>query len=387
MFFHFLLIFGISYSIRSKDAEKLFTDAPHKPVFVTLFSQWCAHCYEFKPTKEQIQNFYKGSKDVDIADINCDQERELCAKFEGSGTPRLYFVSSTIEKAERYEGSRTFEEIKAFIQKFIQPPVLQINSSSQFRSEISQNQNSSIFILQDLGNTEYSHIISKLADKYLSYPAQFVNLTYKKYPEADVHFSMLYPQTKTQFLFRPKKKFNERELTKFIEEHLYPPYGISSSLFFTVQKQLKEPFLVLEDWKHTIDAKIRDMTSKFPENLKTIEINCNSYEKFCRALKLNPAYTPSLTMVNTHRNTYFHYKGKMVASEIVPWVERVWNGKEKEEGPGAGILGTYRRIIQPFFNEHPWFLKTVGVVLILALVVFLVKQIKQLLIIKEEKYD
>ena len=383
----FFLFFSLvsSYAIHSKDAQKLFTETPHKPIFVTLFSQWCAHCYEFKPTKEQLQSYYKGSPDVDIAEINCDQERELCSKFEGSGTPRLYIVQTTIEKAERYEGSRTFEELKAFIQRFTQPPVLQINTSAQFRNEIKQNPNSTIFILQDLGNTQYSSIITKLANKYVSYPTQFVNLTYQKYNE-DIHFSMLYPQTQEQLLFRPKKKFNEKELTRFVLEHIYPPYSTASSLFFAIQKELKEPFLVLEDWKHTIESKIRDMTKKFPDNLKTIYINCNSYEKFCRAIKLNPAKTPTLTVVNTHRNTYFHFNGKMVENEIVPWVVRVWNGKEKEEGPGAGFLGIYRRT-HIFFAEHFWIIKIIGVIVILGLIVFLVKQIKQLLTIKKEKSD
>ena len=65
MFFAFLSI-AASNSINSKDAEKLFTEEKHTPIFVILYSRWCPHCHEFIPIKQQLESYYKESKEVDI---------------------------------------------------------------------------------------------------------------------------------------------------------------------------------------------------------------------------------------------------------------------------------------------------------------------------------
>lgn len=385
MLFAFLSL-SSCYNIRGKDAEKLFTESEHKPIFVVLYSQWCPHCHEFKPVKEQLESFYKGSKSIDMTQINCDQERELCSKFEGSGTPRIYITTSTIEKAEKYDSSRTLEELKAFIKKYIEPPILQISSNSQLKSEIKQNYDSSIFILQDLDNTKISKIIEKLAANYVSYPCQFFNLTYKKYNTDSPVLFQLYPHTK-KVINITNNVLTEARIKKFVEEHIYPSFSQASSHFFEIQKYLREPFLVIDDWKHTFTSQLREMTVYFPENLKSVDIECKNYDKFCRALHFNPMKAPSIAIVNTYRDTYFDFNGNKTKEELVKWVNDVWNGKVKEKGRGAGVIGFFRRNVIPYVKDVFWWMKVAGVITIFYLIRYVVGQIKQLIILRNSKDD
>ncbi|EAY22068.1 Thioredoxin family protein [Trichomonas vaginalis G3] len=350
--FTVLINFALSqvHSITSEEADKLFTEEPHKPIFVTLESMWCAHCLEFKPVKERIEQFYKDNDKVDIMMISCDNERDLCRQFQGEGTPRLYMVTTTIIDAERYEGSRSFEEIRAFIQKFIQPPVLQIENETQLSTELNANLESSIFFLQDFKNTNLSQIFSEIAKQYVNYPARFYNITYKYFQSDESRIYHYYTPTNKTLPYSGQINFDD--VQAFIYEHLYPPFGSPSSTFFEIQTKLKEPFIVLEDWEKKFTKEIQQLTLKLPDNLKIIDIDCMSYERFCRAIRVDITHRPFISMVKMHKNTWYKFDSDYDPEKFVEWANKAWQGKLKEYGPGAGIMGFYRRVVKPFVQKN-----------------------------------
>lgn len=358
-----------SSKITMKEADTLFTQTPHKPIFVSLESIWCPHCYEFKPIRERLEQHYKGNKLVDMRTISCDKEKELCKAFPGEGTPRIYMVTTTIEEAERYDGSRTYEELNKFIKKFIEPTILQVENEDQLKTQLKNNLQTSIFLLQDLQNTEYSKIFSELANKYINYPAQFINLTYRRYDTISPQIVNYFSPTDKSLHFNGSL----HELDYFVRNHLYPPFGAPSSLFFSMQKELRQPFLVYHDWRKTRTNDFIALTAKFPDNLKSIDIDCMNYDKFCKAIAVDPAKVPFITIVNTLRNTYFHYPDKFNETTLVPWTHDVMNGKIKEQGPGAGLIGWYRRNIQPtVMNYKVWFI-VIGCTIPFVIVVIILK--------------
>ncbi|EAY14392.1 Thioredoxin family protein [Trichomonas vaginalis G3] len=363
----FFLLNSLSVNtITLKNYQKYFTEAEHKPILVTLISQWCQHCYQYKPIKEKIESHFSNNKNLTIATINCDSDTKLCDKFPGTGTPRIYFTTSSIEKAEKFEESRTYEEVKAFIERHIEPTVIQIKSKEQLANKLKENINTSIFICQDLSGSHMSDFYLKLANKYNSYPVKFLNLTYQKYKSADPIIAYYYSPAKIEYTINSSNSFNKIE--RFILEHIYPPFGIASKSFFDIQVQLKEPFLVIEDTKHKYTNRLISYSKDFPEGFKSVEIDCTEYTKFCKEIEYDPEQKPWISIVNLNRKVYYHFKGDFSnKKEFVNWVSDSWNGITKEEGIGAGFQGKIRVYVMPVVLDYVFWIKFVGGISIIVL--------------------
>lgn len=367
-----------------KNHKKYFTEKPHKPLFVTLISQWCPHCYQFKPTREKIEHYFAKNKKIDMATISCDSDHQLCEKFPGQGTPRLYITTSTIENAEKFENSRTFEEVKAFIQKYIEPRVIQIDSEDKLNTELKANINSSIFILQDLEGSQLSSTYSSLAEKYVSYPAKFLNLTFKKFDYEYPTIVYYYSPTKMQLAVN--NQMVVKKINRFVLDHIYPPYGLVSSTFFSILNELRQPFLVVGNLSHIYSNKIYSMTSQFPTNLKSTSIDCIEFVKFCKQNNFDVKANPWVAMINIYRNTYFTFKGDFNDVESLrKWVNDVWNGLIPEEGPGAGFIGFIRREIIPLFKDYTFYLKLICAIIIIYLFYKMVISIQALIQLRRKR--
>ena len=350
-----------------------------------LYSEWCPHCYQYKPTREKIESHFAKNRKLTIATISCDNDRQLCDQFPGTGTPRLYMTTSTIENAEKFERSRTFEEVKAFIDKYIEPAITQINSKDQLEAKIKENVNSSIFICQDLQGTKLSQIFVRLASNYVSYPAKFLNLTFERYKSNEPLITYYYSPTKVQFSIHATD--SQHKIERFIHEHIYPPFGVASTTFFDTQIELKEPFLVIEDLKHQFQGQLIKYSKDFPENVKSIEIDCTEYLKFCKQNGYNPKDHPWIAIVNLNRDTYFHFTGDFTnKKEFLNWVTNVYQGKISEEGPGAGFIGFIKRDVLETLIDYTFWIKVLGLLAITVLIYNLSIAVRKFIALRHRGY-
>jgi protein disulfide-isomerase A6 len=55
---------------------------------------------------------------VSVVDVNCDEHRELCQKFDVRGYPTLFYVpkGGNKDNSENYNGARTAEAMQTFIE-------------------------------------------------------------------------------------------------------------------------------------------------------------------------------------------------------------------------------------------------------------------------------
>ncbi|KAI5508501.1 protein disulfide isomerase family, partial [Trichomonas vaginalis G3] len=314
------------------EADRLLTEEKHKPVLISLESVWCSRCNEYKNVQAKLDSFFEDNDKIIMKKISCEKEPVLCKKFQGEGVPRVYMATTTAEKSRLYNESRTYEELKSFIRKYIEPPVIQIEDEEQLQSELEINQNLSLFFLQDLQRTSYSELFLEFATKYDEYPARFYNFSYK-------HYNTDKPLLYYQFpLLNQTLEYNQaweaKEVERFIYAHLYPKYCNPSSLFFKIQKDLHEPFIILEDYykKHTLD--VFNITLQLPDGMKIADTDCLEMETYCRSIGVNPARRPFFAIHNNYLDIWYDFLDNYDKDKVIEWAIKVWNGKISGSGPG-----------------------------------------------------
>lgn len=384
--FIFQKLYG--FNTNAKRAAELFTPEEHKPVFVTIESHLCPFCYNFKTVREELYKYMKSTKMFDIARISTDLNPEIARKFSGKGTPRIFVTTSSIENAVLYEGPRDYEELKKFVQRFIQEPVLQIRSKSELKHELDANINSSIFLLYDKKYSEASNIYYKLANEFADFPCEFFNLTYGPLDKSNKNATILSAYfSPTGQIVHYTGSFYEEPMRHFINDHLYPPFTIASQYFLALEKKKNEDFLVLSNPKHTFANHLRDMTTEFPDPLKTALIDCHEHIDFCSKNGIDPYQEKVLKYVNTRKQIYYDYNGDYSKKSIIDWLNQILIGEGEQLGPGAGVKGIVRREVIPFMTNEVLWLHYIFPMCLSALAGYLCIQVYKLSLVKKIKID
>jgi hypothetical protein len=77
-----------------------------------------------KPAWDQLSGDFADSTAVAIIDVDCtsDDSKDLCSKYGVKGYPTIkYFTSSTDPLGDKYEGGRTYDDLKKFADENLGP--------------------------------------------------------------------------------------------------------------------------------------------------------------------------------------------------------------------------------------------------------------------------
>lgn len=349
MFFFAFFAPVLSYFDRlTKDNyTTLINESQKIPVFALLQSRWCSHCMELKPTWKRVLQHYENDTRFYFADISCDSDNDLCNKFKGSGTPRIFWCKSGIDEAEKFIDSYTYEEFLIFIEKRLEDPIIDIYNHTQYVEFLKQNEEQSIFALQEFIGSETKNESNiqeyylKVAKEYESYPCRFLNIKYDEFDSDDKSqpiFRYNCPWTNTTD--RLVSNLNEKTMRAFIELYSFPPLYDATNFFIRVQTKTRRHFLLYYDNdKVTFYGQLVKLTSKFPRWFKTGVINCAEKPRICRIFGFSLTGGHEFVIVLAHKNIYYRFDGEINSDAVLRWVNSVLDGNEKALGPGAGFKG------------------------------------------------
>lgn len=77
-----------------------------------------------KPAWDQLASEYDSNPNIAIVDVDCtkDESKEVCSKYGVRGYPTIkYFTGSTDASGDKYEGGRTFKDLKEFVDENFGP--------------------------------------------------------------------------------------------------------------------------------------------------------------------------------------------------------------------------------------------------------------------------
>ncbi|TDZ22532.1 Protein disulfide-isomerase erp38 [Colletotrichum orbiculare MAFF 240422] len=116
-----------------------------KPTLVEFFAPWCGHCKSLAPVYEELASAFESSKDVQIAKVDADAERDLGKRFGVQGFPTLKWFDGKSDKPTDYNGGRDLEALSDFItektsvkprKKYTPPSAVNMLTDESFKTTV-----------------------------------------------------------------------------------------------------------------------------------------------------------------------------------------------------------------------------------------------------------
>lgn len=339
----------------------------HGPVFVSLTSQYCPHCQEMMPIWKQLEEKYEGSKSVLIATIDCDTEKKLCSAFPDNFTPVFYWVRTTPERAEQFTGAVKLNEFVSFVEKQISPSVIEIGSEETLKSEITKNNESSIFMMQNLDEKQLSDVLH-VASKYINFPCHFFKLGYQKFETKDPVFLNMYSPTNRTIMY--SGDYSLLSIGKFIEKLAYPPISHISKQFFEHAEETNSTVLILADELPRFETILMNLTGQMDPYLRAGVIFCGNTPGMCHRLVIPIGRGSQLIMYNPTLKYIWYFRGNLTnTSSIISWSNDVLNWRVRASGPGAGFAGFIGNMFDNAMSGgYAGFVMIIGAAFVLLLV-------------------
>ncbi|KAJ1718270.1 hypothetical protein LPJ53_006597, partial [Coemansia erecta] len=104
------------------------------PWFIKFYAPWCGHCQHLAPTWIKLGEAAKGK--VNVGEINCDENGDLCKKYNVQGYPslKLLWEGESVE----FKASRDLDTMVGFVDHVLSKPN-NIHSIAALRTEQSKN--------------------------------------------------------------------------------------------------------------------------------------------------------------------------------------------------------------------------------------------------------
>ncbi|OHT16109.1 Thioredoxin family protein [Tritrichomonas foetus] len=345
MIISFLAIFALSESIVLTDDNfnDVINNTEKIPVFLKLWANWCPHCKEMAPewTKLVENNEFQGK--IYFAEIECEQYRHLCKRFEGENYPRIYYLDLKENSSTRYLGEREYDNFKVFIKKQIQFPLVSITENDlQYYRDLANTTTSFIFCFPD-NDVDSLHKAQEIVIKRRHYESQFLimNSEVKKIiaitsPNRTVEFIGSFDDPKINLFLITNSVPFLNEYTAAVMKH---SEFVNTGVFILMHNHSQTPT------QESIEI-CEDASKYFPVTYA----DCINQDWLCRYTSIDVNTTqPEFIVFDRKNRKFFVYRSTdRQVDSVKKWNELVFHKKAKSEGPGTGLIGQF---LEPIYDQ------------------------------------
>lgn len=100
-------------SVNSASFDRIVMD-PKKNVLVKFFAPWCGHCQHLAPIYQAVSKVFV-SEDVVIAEVDCDDNSDLCRRYNVEGYPTLKWFPKAEKTGSEYSHGLELEDLVDFL--------------------------------------------------------------------------------------------------------------------------------------------------------------------------------------------------------------------------------------------------------------------------------
>ena len=371
MFFLFLLLFHIrsEYFVLDKtNFTDILSNTERKPIFVLFWASWCEHCKHFLPIWNSFKNI---EHSFDLAEIECEHNREICSNYSSNGFPNLIWFDSSLKSNgefiySKFNGGQSVEALIEFCEKQKHFPLQIINEDEKINitNNYKHSRTTNFFFTINSNNKESNKIIEiakNVANLYRDEMVEFYLIDNKDYNEDDSYFKLeALNKDYTLSKYQNKDLNDEENIKDFIFLHLYPFMQLLSPYIAQSFNINKKPLLALIGstcvYEGTHQQLILNTLKELSEAIPVFYANCSLLPFFCRytfSYEINQTGRMSnlLVLWDKHKNLFWNKKDILSLNETKKWLEDSLTGKIKGKGPGTGIFSKILGIYWDAYGE------------------------------------
>lgn len=154
-----------------KLTEETFNDFIESTPYVLaeFFAPWCGHCKRLGPEfAAAADTLVTKNPDIKLAQVDCTEERDLCANFEIRGYPTMKIFKGDLKEPSDYTGQRQSNGIVNYMVKLTLPAVQTFNESAVLDDKLAELDETLILQVLPEGSEKYAsnETFYQVADKY-----------------------------------------------------------------------------------------------------------------------------------------------------------------------------------------------------------------------------
>ncbi|AGO10797.1 AaceriAFR718Wp [[Ashbya] aceris (nom. inval.)] len=187
-------------------------------VMAEFYAPWCGHCKHLAPEYVKAAGDL-AEKGIKLAQVNCEEETELCAGQNVRGYPTLkVFHGGAADDGTPYAGARTAEEIVAYMLRQAEPAVkvLEGKEAAQDFADLLKESKSAVVV--DGGVEGLNETFHKLANLFRN------DYVFVQYPTKKATLAVHLPGEKEPIVFEGKDATLEH-LVSWISVESLPYFG------------------------------------------------------------------------------------------------------------------------------------------------------------------
>ena len=366
MFFLLLLLFQSKseyFVLTDTNFTNMLSNTDRKPVFVLFWASWCEHCKQFSPIWNTFKNI---EHSFDLAEIECESNRETCSNYSSNGFPNLIWFDSSLKSngdyiISKYNGGQSVEGLTEFCEKQKHFPLQIIDEQEKMNitKNYKHSRTTNFFFTINPNNEESNHTIEiakNIANLYRDEMVEFYlvynNTISEKYKLEALNKDFTLSQ------YNQKDHNDEEQLNDFIFLHLHPFLQLLSPNIGQKYYIHKKPFLALIGSHYVYDNEhqklILDTLKQLSETIPVFYANCTLLPSFCRYTfsyeeKETGKISNLLVLWDKHKQLFWSKEDIVSFDETSKWLNDSLSGKIKGRGPGTGLLS---KILEIYWDAY-----------------------------------